>query len=181
MTRLQLLQLLVGQARSNGFEFRRWYTVHLGLPWHGAPEAVTTLSQGHRYYALLFSHEFAANFWKAGVRITFQVPTQTFTRKMADGNIGTVQRKGYMRRSARENAWLYHLREMAAAEDPLRYMRRYLRVMDELDAEEEAVARLIATSDALPESHESASDDAPRATAENGTTGPRSKVREHRG
>jgi hypothetical protein len=136
MTRLQLLQLLVSQARANGFEFRRWYT-RLGLPWPGAAEAIGALAEQRRYYALLFSHEFAENFWKAGERITFQVPAQTFTRKMANGKIGTVQRKGYTRRSARENAWLYHLREMAAAEDPLRYMRRYLRVVDELDAEAE--------------------------------------------
>jgi hypothetical protein len=46
-----------------------------------------------------------------------------------------VKRKGYTRRSAREDAWLYHLKELAAAEEPLRYMRRYLRVEDELEAE----------------------------------------------
>ncbi|WP_263384256.1 hypothetical protein [Granulicella arctica] len=135
MTRLELLQLLVGQARANGFEFRRWYIVRLGLPWKNPSEAVSTLVEQRRYYALLFSHEFAVSFWKAGGQITFQVPPQTFTRKMADGRINTVQRKGYMRRSARENAWLYHLREMAAAEDPLRYMRRYLRVVEDLDTE----------------------------------------------
>jgi hypothetical protein len=47
--------------------------------------------------------------------MTFQVPTQTFTRKMADGTIGTVSRKGYTRRSTREDAWLYHLKELAAS------------------------------------------------------------------
>ena len=91
-----------------------------------------TLAAERRYYALLFSHEFASNFWKPGEPMTFQVPTQTFTRRMKDGTIGTVKRKGYTRRSAREDAWLYHLRELAAAEEPLRYMRRYLRVEDEL-------------------------------------------------
>ena len=69
--------------------------------------------------------------------MTFQVPMQSFTRRMKDGSIGTVQRKGYTRRSAREDAWLYHLKEMAAAEEPLRYMRRYLRVEDELEEEDE--------------------------------------------
>jgi hypothetical protein len=135
MTRLQLLQLLVGQARANGFEFRRWYGKRLGLPWQGAAEAVEALSEQHRYYALLFSHEFAESFWKSGERITFQMPAQAFTRKMSNGEIGVVQRKAYTRRSARENAWLYHLREMAASGDPLRYMRRYLRVAEELDEE----------------------------------------------
>lgn len=136
MTRLELLQLLVSQARANGFEFRRWYSGTLGLPWKTATEAVYTLSEHRRYYALLFSHEFATTFWKAGSRITFQVPSQTFTRKMADGTIGVVTRKSFTRRSARDNAWLYHLREMAAAEDPLRYMRRYLRVLEDVPPEE---------------------------------------------
>jgi hypothetical protein len=136
MTRFELLQLLIGQARANGFEFRRWYVGKLGLPWESARQAIETLAAGRRYYALLFSHEFASKFWKPGELMTFQVPTQTFTRKMADGSIGTVKRKGYTRRSAREDAWRYHLRELATAEEPLRYMRRYLRVQDELEAEE---------------------------------------------
>ena len=135
MTRFELLQLLVAQARANGFEFRKWYVGRMGLPWETARQAVQTLCEQRRYYALLFSHEFASSFWKAGERITFQVPTQTFTRKMADGSIGTVSRKGYTRRSAREDAWRYHLREMAIAEEPLRYMRKYLPVVDELDPE----------------------------------------------
>ena len=137
MTRFELLQLLVGQARTNGFEFRKWYVGKLGLPWQSARQAVEVLAEERRYYALLFSHEFASRFWKPGETMTFQVATQTFTRRMKDGSIGTVKRKGYTRRSAREDAWLYHLKEMAAAEEPLRYMRRYLRVEDEL--EEEAV------------------------------------------
>jgi hypothetical protein len=133
MTRFELLQLLVGQARSNGFEFRKWYVSKLGLPWQNARQAVETLAAERRYYALLFSHEFASSFWKPGEVMTFQVPTQTFTRRMKDGTIGTVKRKGYTRRSAREDAWLYHLKELAASEEPLRYMRRYLRVEDELE------------------------------------------------
>ena len=136
MTRLELLQLLVGQARANGFEFRRWYVGKLGLPWTSAREATETLVSQRRYYALLFSHEFASTFWKPGEIMTFQVPTQTFTRRMADGTIGTVKRKAYTRRSARDDAWRYHLREMALAEEPLRYMRRYLRVEEDLTEEE---------------------------------------------
>jgi hypothetical protein len=135
MTRFELLELLVGQARANGFEFRKWYVGKLGLPWETTKLAVEMLCQERRYYALLFSHEFAATFWKPGEKMTFQVPNQTFTRRKADGTIGTVTRKGYTRRSTREDAWLYHLREMASAEEPLRYMRRYLRVEDDLEAE----------------------------------------------
>ncbi len=133
MTRYELLQLLIGQARANGFEFRRWYVGKLHLPWTSARDSVEVLAAERRYYALLFSHEFASKFWKAGEKITFQMPQQTFQRKKADGTIGTVVRKGYTRRSAREDAWLYHLREMAAAEEPLRYMKRYLRVEEEMD------------------------------------------------
>jgi hypothetical protein len=144
MTRVELLQLLVGQARSNGFEFRKWYVGKLGLRWENPRKAVETLAVERRYYALLFSHEFASSFWKAGELMTFQVPTQSFMRKMKDGTIGTVNRKGYTRRSAREDAWLYHLKELAAAEEPLRYMRKYLRVEDELEPE---VAVVVAESE----------------------------------
>ena len=111
----------------------------LALPWENARQAVETLAVQRRYYALLFSHEFASSFWKPGEVMTFQVPTQTFTRRMKDGTIGTVKRKGYTRRSTREDAWLYHLKEMAANEEPLRYMRRYLRVEDDLVDEDPTV------------------------------------------
>jgi hypothetical protein len=46
-----------------------------------------------------------------------------------------VTRKGYTRRSARDDVWRYHLQQLAIAEEPLRYMRRYLRVEEDLDAE----------------------------------------------
>ncbi len=103
MTRYELLQLLIGQARANGFEFRRWYVGKLHLPWTSSKDAIEMLAAERRYYALLFSHEFASKFWKAGEKITFQIPQQTFQRKKADGTIGTVVRKGYTRRSARED------------------------------------------------------------------------------
>ncbi len=133
MTRFQLLQLLLGQARENGFEFRKWYTSRLGLAWTNGQQAIETLAEERRYYALLFSHEFARNFWKAGGTITFQVTAQTFQRTRPDGSIGIVKRKPYTRRSGRKDAWRYHLRELALAEEPLRYMRRYLRVEDEME------------------------------------------------
>lgn len=134
MTRLELLQLVVGRARSNGFEFRRWYTARLGLPWISADAALVLLDGQRRYYALIFSHEFAQSFWKPGTEITFNVPHQTFQRSMPDGTVRTVERKPYMRRSARPNAWRYHLRQMALAEDPLRYLRGYLHLEEDLMA-----------------------------------------------
>jgi hypothetical protein len=135
MTRLELLTIVTGRARTNGFEFRRWYTTRLGLPWITTEAALTLLDQQRRYYSLLFSHDFACAFWKAGEDITFAVPSQTFDRQMPDGSIRTISRKPFTRRSARRDAWRYHLREMALAEDPLRYLRKYLHVEDELDEE----------------------------------------------
>ena len=88
MTRFELLQLLIGQAKTNGFEFRRWYTGRLGLPWTDSRAAVENLAAERRYYALLFSHEFAQNFWKGGAKMTFLVPTNTFQRTRPDGSIG---------------------------------------------------------------------------------------------
>ncbi len=132
MTRFELLRLLLRQARDNGFEFRRWYTGHLQLPWQSARHATEMLAAERRYYALLFSHEFARNFWKAGAQMTFLVPARTFLRTRPDGSVAEVQRKGYIRRSGRQDAWRYHLRELAVVEEPLRYMRRYLRIEDEM-------------------------------------------------
>lgn len=142
MTRFELLQLLVAQARANGFEFRKWYINKLRLPWETTRQAIETLSNERRYYALLFSHEFASSFWKPGERITFQVATQTFTRRKKDGTIGVVTRKPYTRRSTRDDAWRYHLRELAVAEEPLRYMRKYLRVDEELVMDDEEEIRV---------------------------------------
>jgi len=133
MTRLDLLKIIVGQARTNGFEFRRWYTSRLGVPWISADAAFVLLDTQRRYYALLFSHEFAGAFWKAGADITFKVPSQTFERVMPGGGTATVTRKAFTRRSGRRDAWRYHLREMALAEEPLRYIRKYLAVEEELD------------------------------------------------
>jgi hypothetical protein len=137
MTRFELLQLLVAQARANGFEFRKWYMAKLRLPWQTTRQAIETLARERRYYALLFSHEFASSFWKPGERMTFQVASQTFTRRKKDGTIGVVTRKPFTRRSTRDDAWRYHLRELALAEEPLRYMRKYLRVDEELVLDEE--------------------------------------------
>lgn len=132
MTRLELLTIVVGRARTNGFEFRRWYSSRLELPWISAEAALKLLDQQRRYYALVFSHDFACAFWKAGEEITFSVPAQTFQRVKPDGSVATVTRDGFIRRSARRDAWRYHLREMALAEEPLRYLRKYLNVEEDL-------------------------------------------------
>ena len=135
MTRTELLKIIIGRARTNGFEFRRWYTGRIGVPWINAEAAIVLLESQRRYYALLFAHEFAEAFWKAGQDITFEVPAQSFQRVKPDGSIVTVARKPFTRRSARRDAWRYHLREMALSEEPLRYIRKYLNVEEELSDE----------------------------------------------
>ncbi len=131
MTRTRLLQLLVQQARADGFEFRRWFVTNAGIPWTGAEHAVEWLSRGERANLLLFSHEFARHFWRSGQRVTFVVPAQVFQRVGRDGTVMQVDRKAHLRRSSREDVWGFHLREMAAASQPLRYIRRYL-IVDEI-------------------------------------------------
>jgi hypothetical protein len=132
MTRLDLLKILIGQARTNGFDFRHWYTATLRLPWENQHTALDTIDTQRRYYSLLFNHDFAQAFWKAGQTITFQIPAQTFSRTMPDGSTRIIERKPFMRRSGRPDAWRYHLREMALSEEPLRYMRKYLHVEEDL-------------------------------------------------
>ena len=135
MTRIELLELLVAHARSNGFNFRRWYAAGMRMDWTSASDAVKTLAEGRRYFALLFSHEFAESFWKAGKPMTFQVPPQEFPRTAADGTVKQVSRKGYTRRIARNDVWRYHLREMVATDEPLRYIRRFLPIVEELEGD----------------------------------------------
>lgn len=145
MTRLELLKIVVGRARTNGFEFRRWYTARLGVPWISAEAALALLESQRRYYALLFAHEFAESFWKPGSEITFEVPGGSFQRRSSTGEIITVKRKSFTRRSARKDAWRFHLREMALADEPLRYIRKYLAVEEDLTEDlEAATAEVVA-------------------------------------
>jgi len=135
MTRKDLIRLLLLQARANGFEFRKWYQSRISADWTTADAAVENLSRGGRYYALLFSHHFARYFWRPGRRMQFVVPTQEFERVNRKGERITVVRKAYTRRTMRGNSWEYHLREMAATEEPLLYIRRFLVTEEELRAQ----------------------------------------------
>jgi hypothetical protein len=126
MTRQELLRIVIRQARINGFPFRRWFQVAVEPSWSGFDDAVELLAQGRRYYALLFAHEFARSFWKQGSQISFIVPTASYTRRDKEGRIVTVTRKPFTRRTLKADVWRYHLREMAAHDEPLRYIRRFL-------------------------------------------------------
>ncbi|HTD56978.1 MAG TPA: hypothetical protein VK670_16425 [Silvibacterium sp.] len=135
MTKKDLLQLLAMRARANGFDLRKWYKSKIEHEWPGSDEALEWLAAGHRYYSLLFSHEFARAFWKQGTQIQFVVPTQHFTRLNAKGQRVTVTRKAYTRRTLKPNAWKYHLREMAGCPEALHYIRRFLVTHEELSAQ----------------------------------------------
>lgn len=132
MTRVELLRALVRQAKSNGFEFRRWYTAQMALPWINFEAATEALSKQRRYYALLFAHEFAHAFWKEGSNMTFVVPNSSFRRISRDGTIKVVTRRGHTRRAVKPDAWLYHLKAMAATDEPLRYIRKFLLIEEDL-------------------------------------------------
>jgi hypothetical protein len=126
--RLELLQLAIEQAVRNGFEFESWWQQQLQLPWTGVADALEELTDERRYYSLMFSHGFASCFWKKGTRAAFTIPSSSYMRRDKDGNLIAVKRKAYIRRTLKADAWLYHLREMAATEEPLRYIRRFLLV-----------------------------------------------------
>jgi hypothetical protein len=137
MTRKELIRIVVLRARVHGFEFRQWYQTCLESEWPGFEPAIGTLASGRRYYALLFSHEFARHFWKKGTQITFLLPSQEYTRLDAHGKVVTIKRKSFTRRSSRSTSntvWQYHLEQMAVWEEPLRYIRRFILTEEELEA-----------------------------------------------
>jgi hypothetical protein len=124
--RKELLRLLLNQAQFNGFEFRNWYQAHVDPIWPGTEQALNILSSESRYYALLFSHDFARSYWRTGARISFVVPSTTYARVNRKGEVVQVTRKPFTRRTIKPDVWKYHLRQMAATEDPFAYLRRFL-------------------------------------------------------
>jgi hypothetical protein len=126
MDRNQMLQLLVTQAQSNGFEFRRWFQAHVRAGWPGTDQALELLADEGRHYALLFSHEFARSFWRSGAQMSFSVPSVTYSRVNTRGDVIHVTRKPFTRRTIKSDVWKYHLRQMAASEDPILYLCRFL-------------------------------------------------------
>jgi hypothetical protein len=152
MIRKEILRLLINQAQGNGFELRRWFQSHLQPVWPGAEPAINLLSAEGRYYALIFSHDFARCYWRTGARISFLVPSITYPRVNRRGEIVTVTRKPFTRRTMKPDVWKYHLRQMAATEDPLAYLRRFLPPAEALDgADEAAKTREMEEPDTAPE------------------------------
>ena len=130
MNRKELLRLLLNQAQFNGFELRSWFQAHVQATWPGTEQALNMLAAEGRYYALLFSHEFAQCYWRSGARISFMVPSITYPRINRRGEVVQVTRKPFTRRTIKPDVWRYHLRQMAAAEDPMNYLTRFLPSQD---------------------------------------------------
>jgi hypothetical protein len=126
MNRKELLSLLLNQAQFNGFELRSWFQAHVQPVWPGTEQALNLLASEGRYYALLFSHDFARAYWRSGARISFVVPSITYPRLNRQGEVIQVTRKPFTRRTIKPDVWKYHLRQMAAADDPFVYLGRFL-------------------------------------------------------
>jgi hypothetical protein len=132
MTRKETLHMLLSQAHANGFDFRRWYQANISIDWPSADEALSLLATGSRYYALVFSHEFARAFWQKGAQMNFIVPAATYSRMNGKGQVVTITRKPFTRRTIKADVWKYHLRQMSLSEDPIRYLRRFLPTHEDL-------------------------------------------------
>jgi hypothetical protein len=132
MNRKELLRLLLNQAQFNGFEFRRWFQSHVRPIWPGAEEALTLLSSEGRHFTLIFSHEFARCFWRGGAHMSFLVPAITYPRVNSNGEVVQVTRKPFTRRTIKPDVWKYHLRQMAASDNPVHYLCRFLPAADQV-------------------------------------------------
>ncbi|MGD0730016.1 MAG: hypothetical protein ABR956_02050 [Terracidiphilus sp.] len=126
MNRKHMLRLLLNQAQFNGFEFRRWFLAQIQPDWPGAEQALALLAAEGRHFALLFSHDFARSFWRTGAQMSFLVPSTTYPRINPRGEVVVVTRKPFTRRTIKPDVWKYHLRQMAASDDPVEYLCRFL-------------------------------------------------------
>lgn len=126
VSRKEILHAALKQAQANGFLFRHWFQSHVLPEWPGARRAFALLASEGRHYTLLFSHDFARYFWRSGKPISFVVPATTYPRVDGQGGVVQVTRKPFTRRTNKPDVWKYHLREMAAADDPLAYLCRFL-------------------------------------------------------
>jgi hypothetical protein len=144
MDRKEMMRRLLNQALFNGFEFRPWYQTHIQPVWPGTEQALTLLSAEGRHYTLLFSHDFARNFWRTGSQISFSVPATSYRRVNSRGEVITVTRKPFTRRSNKPDVWKYHLRQMAAAEDPIVYLCHFLPAADQAEILSPHLAKLAA-------------------------------------
>jgi len=126
MNRNETLPHLLRIAKSNGFELRRWFQANISPEWPGQDRAVAMLATEGRLPALIFSHEFARAFWRQGAQMSFVVPASTYSRMNGKGQVVTVHRKPFTRRTVKAGVWQYHLRKMVLSADPVRYLEKFL-------------------------------------------------------
>jgi hypothetical protein len=141
MTRKETLRLLVNHAQCNGFDFPRWFQMHIRLEWPGTELALRLLALESRHFTLLFSHEFVRCYWRTGSKMSFAVPALTYTRLNAEGEIEEVTRKPFTRRTTKPDVWKYHLSRMATADDALQYIGKFLPVQQQAEVREIAPPR----------------------------------------
>jgi hypothetical protein len=120
------LLTLIHRAEANGFDLRRWYLNHIGPEWPGDGKAVSILATEGRIFALIFSHDFARAFWNRGTQMQFVVPAATYSRVNGHGEVVTITRKRFSRRTLKPDVWQYHLRQMVVSDDPVAYLGRFL-------------------------------------------------------
>ena len=133
MIRQDSLRACIVHASANGFSFCDWFLASIDSVWPGSEQAIDLLAAESRYYSLIFSHEFARHFWRAGSTIQFRVPATTYLRVNRHREVVEVSRKPFTKRTNRHGVWRYHLRQMVITEDPLEYLCRFLPSAEHVD------------------------------------------------
>jgi hypothetical protein len=64
--------------------------------------------------------------------MSFMVPAVSYPQRRKDGQIVTVHRRAFARRTLKADSWLYHLREMVEAPHPLKYIRRFVVLQEDI-------------------------------------------------
>jgi hypothetical protein len=146
MTRSDTLLHLLRLAHTNGFDFRAWFQVNIAVDWKGTEDAVNLLTTEGRFNALIFSHDFARALWKRGEQMNFTVPGLSYSRINGKGEVVTINRKPFTRRTIKADVWKYHLREMAVSDDPIHYLRRFLPMQVQYPLRREQLCDLEAVS-----------------------------------
>jgi hypothetical protein len=173
MTRQEVIRHIVLQARSNGFDFRAWYRAYADPEWPGFDLAIERLCRGRNCYALLFSHEFAQSFWKAGLQMSFMVPAVSYPQRRKDGQVVIVHRRAFARRMLKADSWLYHLREMVEASHPLKYIRRFVVLQEDILAAQQG--HLAADPEAGQHGREKPADDVQNRQTDPQSTSPQTQ------
>jgi len=64
--------------------------------------------------------------------MSFMVPAVTYPRVNSSGAVVHVTRKPFTRRTIKPDVWKYHLQKMAASDNPIEYLCRFLPATDQV-------------------------------------------------